>query len=219
MLCLLHRESCNDATDRGFLSSSPAPCAPSPGYYLPRKRELRRALRWIASQPCKERARDPDASLPPPPLSPFSLFFFLTLSVLRDVFKHTRAGMHECPLGTATCESRHCAVLSTLEPGHVIRQRVCIRMPTQALQLSSRPQKSPAPHSAALHKELHFPPPPRTARCVCVCAAFRVWPRQSREPTPGLPCPTPRCASGQVEGGGGGEGSGSDLLLGRGDAV
>lgn len=62
---------------------------------------------------------------PPPPPPPPGLpppLFFLTLSVLRDVFKHTRAGMHECPLGTATCESRHCAVLSTLEPGHVIRR-------------------------------------------------------------------------------------------------
>lgn len=160
---------------------------------LPSRAKRERGIQTLPSSP----------PFPPTPLSPLSLFFFLTLSVLRDVFKHTRAGMHECPLGTATCESRHCAVLSTLEPGHVIRQRVCIRMPTQALQLSSRPQKSPAPRSAALHKELHFQPPPHPppTRCVCVCAAFRVWLRQSQQPTPGLPCPTPpRCTSGQVEG-------------------
>lgn len=54
--------------------------------------------------------------------------------------------------------------------------------------LRSAPQKAPVPL---------FSPP----RCGCVCAAFRLWLRQSLDPTPGLPCATPRCTSGQVEGG------------------
>lgn len=91
--------------------------------------------------------------------------------MLRDVFKHTRAGMHECPLGTATCESRHCAVLSTLEPGHVIRQK---GLHPDANTSTTAELPAPKKPSSALCSAPQRPPfpPPHPPRCVCVCAAF-----------------------------------------------
>lgn len=181
----------------GFSPPLPPPALPPPGIICLGRESW--GVHFAGSLPSRAKRERGIQTLPfpplllhpPPPFLPFPFFFFLlTLSVLRDVFKHTRAGMHECPLGTATCESRHCAVLSTLEPGHVIRQRVCIRMPTQAPQPRSRPRKRPAPRSAALHKRLQCPfsPPPGAGvfAQLSACGSDNPWipPRGSPVPPP-----------------------------------
>lgn len=110
---------------------------------------------------------------------------------------------------TALCSSQHagartCDPAKGLHPDANTSTTAELPAPKKPCSaLCSAPQRAPFFH----------PHPPR---CASVCAAFRVRLRQSQEPTPALPCPTPRCTSGQVEGEikkKKKEGSGGDLVL------